>query len=163
MGNAMHYSTVHCSERCKGFSLLELVIVIAIVGILSAMAIPRYANATNNYRVAAIARRMAADIAMTRNRARALSTSAAITFSVGTNSYQIPGMLGVGHTSSPYTVSLANGSYPGTLISATFGGSATLTFNGYGIPASAGTIQITSGSAKATITVDADSGKTTIQ
>jgi prepilin-type N-terminal cleavage/methylation domain-containing protein len=46
----------------KGFSLLELVMVVAIVGIVSAIAVPRYSTAACNYRAEVAARRVAKDI-----------------------------------------------------------------------------------------------------
>jgi len=150
-------------NRTRGFTLVELAIVIAIVGVLSAIAIPRFAMATSRYRVAAIARRISADITMTRNRARALSTSQSITFSTAANNYQITGMSDPDHAASTYTVSLNDASLPGQLVSTVFGTGATLTFNGYGVPSCGGTIQISSGTASATITVDPDTGRCVIQ
>lgn len=100
---------------------------------------------------------------MTRSRAKTLSTSQSIVFSVPQNNYQITGMTDPDHPSATYTVSLSDSSLPGTLVSATFGAGSTLTFNGYGIPSAAGSVSITSGQSASTITVDPDSGKCTIR
>jgi prepilin-type N-terminal cleavage/methylation domain-containing protein len=147
----------------RGFSLLELVIVSAVITILSAIAIPRYANSIANYRVSVIARRLAADIGMAQARARALSTSQAVVFDTVQNQYQLPQLPDVDRPGQLYTVSFNDPTISATLVSASFNGSATLTINGFGVPASGGTIQVRSGSALKTLTVNADSGVVTVQ
>jgi prepilin-type N-terminal cleavage/methylation domain-containing protein len=145
----------------RGFSLLELVVVSATITILSAIAIPRYASSIANYRASLVAKRLAADIRLAQTRARALSASQTVVFSVVQNQYQLPQLPDVDHPGKPYTVSFAGPNLSATLVSASFNGSATLTINGFGIPTAGGTIQIRNGNAVRTLTVSAATGAVT--
>jgi prepilin-type N-terminal cleavage/methylation domain-containing protein len=54
----------------RGFSMIELVTVLVIVGVTAAIAVPRYADSVRRAKVDGAARRMAADIERMRDRAR---------------------------------------------------------------------------------------------
>jgi MSHA pilin protein MshC len=147
----------------RAFTLIELAVVVAILAVLSAIAVPRYANAISNYRANAAARRIAADIALTQARARALSSSQSITFSIDHNGYQITGMNDPDHPGATYTVSLSDLTAGAKLTAISIANSTTLTFNGYGMPSAAAALTITSGTATRTISVAADTGAVSIQ
>jgi Tfp pilus assembly protein FimT len=147
----------------RGFTLFELVIVGATITVLSAIAIPRWGNSIANYRASLIARRVAADISLAQARARAASANQRVVFDIAANQYQLPEFTDPDRPSGLYTVSLTDPTLSGVLVSASFGGSPTLTMNGYGLPAAAGTIQIRSGTVTRVVTVNADTGAVTIQ
>ncbi len=152
------------ARRRAGFTLVELATTLVIIAVLGAVAVPRYANALNHYRVDTAARRIVSDLALTQSRARALSASTSITFSTSLNQYQINGYADPDRPTTTYTVRFASAPYFVTLTSATFSGSSTLTFNGYGTPSSSGGIIVRGGSSyQRTITIDADTGNTKIQ
>jgi len=47
--------------KLRGFSMVELVLVVCIMAIVASMAVPRFANSLTRNRVEAAARRVAAD------------------------------------------------------------------------------------------------------
>ncbi|HEY7088404.1 MAG TPA: GspH/FimT family pseudopilin [Tepidisphaeraceae bacterium] len=147
----------------NGFSLIELVLVLGIMGVIAAIALPRYGNALNRYRVDAAARRIAADLTMAQSRARTLSTSRSVIFSVSGNNYQIPGEADLNHPGSGYRVNLSDKPYSVRLKVASFSGAPSVTFNGFGVPNGAGSIQISSRGFVRTITLDANGGVVSIQ
>ena len=145
----------------RAFTLVELAVVVVILAVLAQLAIPRYARAIANYRADAAIRRIAADIALTQSRARALSSSQTITFSTTANTYQITGMPDPDHPAATYTVPLADKTTGASLSAVSFNNSPSLTFDGYGAPSSAGSITVTSGIATRSLAVAADSGVVT--
>jgi prepilin-type N-terminal cleavage/methylation domain-containing protein len=147
----------------KGFSLLELVMVVAIVGIVSAIAVPRYSAAACNYRAEVAARRVAKDIGLAQSRARTLSASQTITFNTSTGQYSIAGMTNPDRPASAYTVKLGDPPYQALLVSVTIGAGTSLTFNGYGVPSSGGTIVLQAGAAQRTVVIDPTTGAATVQ
>jgi type II secretion system protein H len=73
----------------KGFTLIELMIVIAIIGILSAVALFGWHGYRDNTNLRTAAREVATNISASKQRAVAEGIRYRLTFSVGGNSYTI--------------------------------------------------------------------------
>ena len=109
------------------------------------------------------ARRIAADLSLAQARARNSSTSQSIGFDVTNNQYTIPGVANPDNRSQTYIVNLKDEPYLASMGTANFGGSGTLTFNGYGDPTNAGTITVTNGDWTKQISIKAETGAVAIQ
>jgi len=146
----------------EGFSILELVLVIAIVATLGAIAIPRYAQATDRYRTDAAARRIVADLSLAQSQARTSSMSQVVSFSPYSDSYQIHWTAGLDQSTEPYVVDLSEAPYHARLLEARFGYESYIVFDGWGIPSTDGMIVLMSGSTKKYILIDPETGKATV-
>jgi prepilin-type N-terminal cleavage/methylation domain-containing protein len=143
------------------FSLFELVIVLVLVAIVSAIAVPRYSSSLDNYRASFAARKIAADLAMAQTAARAASASRTLSFTSAA-SYQVSGVSALNGATGTYAVDLSSDQYK-TTVTVSFAGATQVTFDGYGHPDNAGSITVRSGGAVRGITLDAQSGACTIQ
>ena len=136
---------------------MELLVVMAIIGILSGIAVPRYARFVAGQRADATARRIVTDLTYAQRHAKATSQSRTVSFSTLAHVYSIPGVENPDHTGLPYQVRLGDEPYNATIVSADFGGDNKLTFDGYGVPEN-GNVVIRVGGYERTITVEADTG-----
>ena len=143
------------------FSLIELVIVLAIIGLLAAMAVPRFANAAMHSRVDAAAKRIAADLELTRKYAIHSSTIQTVTFSG--NSYEISGMRDLDHATSSYKVNLSAEPYRARILSADFAGDSEVSFDIYGNADSGGTVVVYVAGWRHTVTFNPASCTATVE
>jgi prepilin-type N-terminal cleavage/methylation domain-containing protein len=145
------------------FSLLEVVLVVAILVVLAAIAAPRYARATCGYRAEAAARRIVADLALARRSARNAGARRTVSFSTESHEYAIAGLPGLNDPAQGYRVVLADRPYEARVVSADFGGDAELVFDGYGAADSDGQVVLQVGDVRKTVIFTAASGRGTIQ
>jgi prepilin-type N-terminal cleavage/methylation domain-containing protein len=156
----MHALTLRAGEEARrAFSMIELVIVILIMSIFSAVAAPKFLDSLLFHHVESAVRRVKADIDYARQRARLTSTTQTVTFTGST--YTVSGMKSLDLNSSTYTVNLTRTPYALDSATANFGGSQVLTFDGYGSPTSGGTVVLTAKAHQCTLTVDGVTGNTT--
>jgi prepilin-type N-terminal cleavage/methylation domain-containing protein len=141
------------AARSAGYTLLEMVMVLAIVAIVAAMAWPRFAPATARYRAEMAARRAAADLEWIRRRARAAGSSRTVTFDANAGTYTVAKMGDANDPNANYCVTVRQ-TYSAEL-SASFGGSSTLTYDGYGQPQASGSVTFTAGSIQRAAVLDA--------
>ena len=153
-------TTIAC---LRGFSLVELTFVMMVIGIMTALALPRYSNALARYRADATARRIVADLNLARAQARSTSTTQPVVFDLINNNYQLPGVTTLDRRSTNYQVNLAGAPYYSTLSSVDFATTTQVTFSIFGEADNSGTIVITAGEATKTITFDATNSSATIQ
>ncbi|MCK4343311.1 MAG: prepilin-type N-terminal cleavage/methylation domain-containing protein, partial [Phycisphaerae bacterium] len=147
----------------RGFTLLELVMVVAIVAILASVALPRFANTLGRHRIEAAARRVAGDLNLARRQARLSSSDQNVVFDVSAESYQLPGLADLDHPTTGYEVQLDEQPYEVEILSAVFDADAEIIFDGYGIPDSGGSVVLVGGGYQITISVDAESGLASTQ
>ncbi len=145
----------------RAYTLVELVIVCMIMAILASVAAPKYRDALIHYRVNAAAGRVAGDLRMIRQYARKASKVQAVVFNATTNAYTAADMPKFDGVGTGYTVALMTSDYVADVVSANFGGSATITFDIYGRPAAAGSVVLQCGSTQKTVQVD-DMGNVSI-
>ena len=145
------------TQNHSGLSLLELVVVIAIVAVVSAIALPRYAGAVTRYRGELAARRIVTDLNFARIKARQTSSAIAVVFDTTREHYSI-------ETAPPTLVVLTDKPYKVKLCTANFGGSNTVQFDGFGTPNSGGIVVLTAAPGRKTIVVlNGDTGKASVQ
>ncbi|HUU82229.1 MAG TPA: GspH/FimT family pseudopilin [Phycisphaerae bacterium] len=153
--------------RCRGgiaqaFSLIELVIVVSIIGVVAAIAAPRFANSIARQRAEGAAKRIAADLALARSQAITRSTSQMVKFDLGSDSYVMAGVQHLDRAASAYKVDLSAEPYLAGLVSADFGGDDEVVFDFHGTPDSGGQVVIKAGAWQKTVTLDPDTGKATV-
>jgi prepilin-type N-terminal cleavage/methylation domain-containing protein len=117
-------------QRCKGFSLIELLVVVTLIGIIAAVAGLNLVNYTKNRNLRSAARYVVSDFALCKERAISESTTYRMTFVNGGNGYTIQA-LAVGNPPVPGPVATKLLSEFGTDImiqNANFGGGPQIDF-----------------------------------
>ncbi len=149
--------------RHTGFTLLDLMMAIAIIAIVASIATPRYANALTRYRADAAARRVAADFQLARQTAKSTSSSRTVTFDAANHSYVIPNVREFDTAGTMYRVQLQDPPYQAQIVSVDLGGDWQIIFDGFGIPDSGGLVIVQSGDYQYTVVVDPETGVAKVQ
>ncbi len=139
----------------RAYSLVELLIVVVIMGITAAVAIPSFGDSIAKMNAEAAAERIRADLELARRHAINTSSSQSVVFD--SDGYALPGMDDPDHPGQPYYVDLTGDQYGVTLDSVGLGGDATIIFDGFGLPDSDVSIVIRVGDHEMTVSGDADS------
>ena len=154
---------MHRGRRRRAFTIMELVIVVLIMGIMAAVAAPRYRDSLAHFRTEAAARRIAADLMRATQHAEANETAQQVEFSLPSNFYSLEGYSDPDHPSTVYKVSLSKTGHPAKLVACDFGGDCFVTFDMYGKPQNAGSVVVQSGNRQKTVRVNGTTGRVTIE
>lgn len=141
----------------RAFSLHELVIVLAIITVLGAIAVPRYSSAISRQRAESAAKRIAADLNMARQRAVHGSQGTTVTFTG--SGYVITGARHLDHWAQVYQVDLDADPYKARILAAEFGGDAVVKFDIHGSPDSGGAVVVSAGGWQHTVTLSESTGE----
>jgi MSHA pilin protein MshC len=153
--NGAHRSCPPCA-----FTIIELVIVLLVMGILTAVAAPKFFDSLLFHRVESAARRVKADLELARTQARLKSASQSVTFS--NSAYTISNTKSLDKPGAIYSVDLKKQPYLLDSATPNFSNAATVSFDGYGTPSSGGTIVLVTKSHSCTITLNGTTGDVTI-
>jgi hypothetical protein len=142
-------------------TLAELLIVMVIIGLMAGIAVPRISDAMANRQASMAAKRVVADLELARH--RAVQTSSSQTVKFGVNRYVLVDMEDPDRAISSYTVDLAEEPYNAQIVSVDFGGDDVLVFDVYGAADSGGTMVVRVGDWERIVTLDAVSGRATVE
>ncbi len=150
-------------NRNHAFTLMELVIVLAIVLLLAGMAAPRYAQWTARYRADLAAQQIARDMELAQAMARSGSQDQLVVFLPAQDRYILADSVAAATAGHGKVVQLYHPPFEARLDSASFGGRTYLVYNGYGEPTETGAAKLHVGSQVRTIRVQPSTGKAVIE
>jgi Tfp pilus assembly protein FimT len=132
-----------------------------IMGIMAAVAAPAFYETLLYHRVESAARRIKADLDLARHTARLTSATQSITFS-GSSYTLSAAVQGLDDANERYVVDLAGAPYEIGSVTAKFGSTQAVSFDGYGTPSSGGTVVVKCQGHQCTVTLNAVTGDVTI-
>lgn len=150
--------------------MLEVTIAVLIMGIMAAVAAPRFTEALAVNRVNAVAERLVADLNLARRHAMSASVNQEVRFLATPFRYDMPGLEDIDHSSTDYEVVLADNVGGITGFTASFDGETTVTYDVHGQPFTgsplaalvSGSIVVQSGGVQTTVVVDPVTGEASI-
>jgi prepilin-type N-terminal cleavage/methylation domain-containing protein len=144
------------------FTMLELVVVVMIMSILGAAALPTFYRTLEQQRLETAARRIKQDLDQLRQTARTLSKTETLT-AISTTAYTLSSdITALDRKTQSYTVDLAAAPYYVTNITTSNGFPAVISFDGYGTTTTSGNVILQMGSYQRTVTLDSSTGQVTI-
>lgn len=129
-------------SKRKGFTLIEIVLVMLIMASFALIAVPRYGQFSAVQRLAAAERRIFADLVWAQRLAKRQSASVTVKFNEDMGHYTFQGVPDPDLAGSDYRVYLSRPPYEVTIVAVEFGGGNKLVFDGYGFADSAGTVTL---------------------
>jgi len=133
------------------------------MAIFTAMAAPRYGQASGRYRLELAARRVAADLRLAQSSAKAASAARTVVFAAETDQYQLQGIAAPDGAAGDYTVSLSAEPYKANLTAVDFDDTSQVVFSGWGLPDHGGAVTLVVGTQQKTVAVDGETGQIAIQ
>lgn len=121
-----------CSEGTtrKGFSLVELTVVLVVLAMVGAIAFPRWAAAQANYQLQHARQRLERDLLLVQASARAAGADRRVLFNLAANTYELEGV--GGSLDGVAVVALDEEPFGAQLIGLTGDDAGAWTFDGYG-------------------------------
>ena len=133
------------SHRPRAFTLIELVMVIVIMSVMAAITIPRFASASNRYRVDAAVQQILADVNMTAAVANRASATRTISFDPDSDNYTLVGQTSPVNPAEDWVIQLGVEPFGVNLARVTFGADDDLPISGHGLLAESGELTVTAG------------------
>ncbi|HZN65564.1 MAG TPA: type II secretion system protein [Tepidisphaeraceae bacterium] len=162
-GRAHDVPRAHVCAGRSAYTLIELLIVVAIISVAAGIAIPRYGNSVGRYRAECAAKRVVADLALARAGAKAIAAKRVVSFNTVANGYTVSNQRHLDDAKRPYTVNLGDGPYHATLHYADFGGVPQAEFDMYGNAVFGGKVVVRVGDHERVIDVPAGGGEVTFK
>lgn len=150
-------------RRLRAYTLIEMLMVVVIMGILAAVAIPSIGNVLDERYVNAAAMQIKVDLEAARNHAVSTSTSQTLSFNPALDNYSWAGMKDPDRPGTPYSVDLSGDEYNSEFVSLNFGGDSDVVFDMHGMADSNGEIVVKSGSLRRRVELDGVTGEVTVK
>ena len=151
------------SIQADGFSMLEVILVMAILVTFAAIALPRYGDAVVRHQADLAARRVVTDLLQAQSYAKTTGADCTVSFNAATETYSLSGVPSFDGGPGDYRVNLLRDPYAARLGAVDLGGDSNVTFDGWGMPDSGGTIVVNSGVEQRTVAVDGATGQVSMQ
>ncbi len=143
----------------RGFTLIELMIVLVVMAVAAAVAVPRYARSVQRYRLDAATRHLAAQFDLAQRYARAHGKT--VTLSTDTTDSRVRFSDADGVTVSD--TQLDESPFIAALTEVKISNGTALQFDGYGKPNTTAKLAITVGDQQRVVTYDADTEQTNVK
>jgi type II secretory pathway pseudopilin PulG len=147
-----------------GFTLIDVTVTVLIIGIIGAVAVPRFGALLADYRAEAAARRVAGDLNYASRSALNQAQPVTATFVDGSQNYSFNVISHPDHPTAAWAIALNDAGYENCVFSGiSLGGDQAVTFDIYGRPDSDGTITVRCGGSTQVISIDQATGRASVQ
>ena len=160
-GDCLRTMRASVANRRCAVTIVELIIVVMVMSIMAAVAMPKFFESLLHHRVESAAHRLKADLELARHTARLTSAAQSLTFTG--SSYALSAAIeGLDDPNAIYAVDLAAAPFELENANADFNGAKSISFDGYGMPSSSGTVVLTAKGHRSTVALDGATGEVTI-
>lgn len=132
-------------HRPRAFTLIELVVVIVLIGVMAAVAVPRFAAASTRYRVDAAVQQIIADLNVTAALANRASASRTISFEPDDETYTLVDQPSKADPDEDQVVHLGREPFGVNLLQVTFGADTEVAVSGHGLLLESGQLTVAAG------------------